>query len=298
MMRTGRARRETRRGPRGEYWPAAARWLVIAGLAVFAAAGRGCESTGGPGGGARWGAAQQGGEQWTIRCVESTAPQRRRVIEAYAEGLKRVGGIDPGRVRVSHEPTRSVLFYGTYQKVYNAEKRTMQFSEAMTRDIKLIRSLTMNGQYPFLLAEPEPLEHKEPGPPEWDLTKAPGAYALQIAVFYNEGKFQQRELAAVQYCQALREEGVEAWYHHGTHGRSIVCVGHFPASAVIEQPDGTREYSPDVARLQASHEDFGYNLINGRIVKRRQGDGELKPIPSFLVRIPKEGAPEDEWTLE
>ncbi len=190
-------------------------------------------------------------------------------------------------MRVKHEAQTSTLYYGTYRKQYDAQLKTMKFPPELTRDISVIRSLTMGNQVPFLFAQFELMNRKNIGPPEWDLVKAPGEMSLQVAVFFNEADFQERELAAVQYCEALRKEGFEAYYHHYDTGRSVVCVGSFPASAVTVRMDGTEEPAREVRELIARKEEFKYNLVNGRIVKFRGPSGEFQPTPSCLIRVPR-----------
>lgn len=245
--------------------------------------------------------APAGGERWTIRCLQSTAADRKRTIDLMAEALRKVKGLNPQQVRTQHSVAISTLYYGSYAKVFDAQTNTMRFPPEMTKDIKFIRDLTQGDQLPFRLAEPELVENKAEGPPEWDLRKAPGQYSLQVGVFYNEGEFQERQAAAVQYCKVLRDEGIEAWYMHGDNGRSIVTVGHFDEkqTQMVKQPDGSLDYSPEIKRVLAQKEEFKYNLINGRIRQTRRPGMEFAPDLSFLVPIPTEkdlAAPD--WGLE
>lgn len=253
------------------------------------------------GGGPGVAAAPQG-EHWTIRCLRSTAADRRQTIELMAKGLRNVKQLDARKVRVEHAPAASTLYYGTYVKTFDAQAGLMRFPPDMTRDIRFIRQLAMGDQYPFEYAEPELVAGTgASGPPEWDLRRAPGRFSLQVAVFYNEGEFRERELAAVQYCKALRDEGLEAWYHHGANGRSIVCVGHFDdeQAQAVEKPDGTKDYSDEVKRVMNLREEFKYNLINGRIHKHRAAGGEFVPVASFLVPIPAAEDPDaEDWGFE
>lgn len=233
-----------------------------------------------------------GGETWSILCLRSSAPDHVRITEELADGLRKTGGIDARAVRVQHDSGSSAIYYGTYRKQYDPRTGVSRFPPELTRDISLIRSLSVGNQCPFLLAQTELVGGvKSVGPPEWDLRRAPGDLSLQIAVFYNEGEFQERETAAVQYVQALRAEGIEAWYLHGPEGRSIVTVGHFPFTAMTLRIDGSQEVRPEVQELQNSREEFKYNLVNGRIMRIRAPNGEFRPMPSFLVPIPRPGTP-------
>ncbi len=251
----------------------------------------GCERGGGGGGGNVFEMLDdQKGERWTIRAFQSMAPDHERVVNALAEELKKVRGINARAVRVKHEAGASTLYYGSYKKTYDSKTQTGKFPPELTQDITLIRSLMLGTQSPFLLAQIELMNRKSVGPPELDLARAPGDLTLQVAVFYNEGEFQERELAAVQYAEALRQEGFEAWYHHFDTGRSVVTVGHFPSSAVVVRLDGTEEISQDVRDLIARKDEFRYTLMNGRVMKVRRPTGEFQPAPSCLVPIPRPGA--------
>ncbi|HOW18973.1 MAG TPA: hypothetical protein PLC79_08050 [Phycisphaerae bacterium] len=233
------------------------------------------------------------GERWTIRCFQSSGPDHERIVNNLAEQLRKIQGINASAVRVKHEAGVSILYYGTYRKQFDPRTNTTKFPPKLTQDIVLIRSLTMGSQTPFLMAQCELVDRKPVGPPEWDLQKAPGDLSLQIAVFYNEGDFQERELAAVQYVEALRKEGFEAWYHHYDNGRSIVCVGHFPASAVTLRMDGTQEFSPEVEALMRRNEDFRRMYVNGQAMKVRDPSGQFRPMPSVLVRTRAPGSEAD-----
>lgn len=262
--------------------------LMMAG-GVFA----GCDQGGGslfePGG--------QTGERWTIRCFQSVAPDHERAVNALAEELKKASGIRAGAVRTKHEANLSTLYYGSYRKVYDATTGTTRFPPELTKDITTIRSLIIAQRSPFLLAQCELMNQKNIGPPEWNLSRAPGDLSLQIAVFYNEGDFEERELAAVQYCESLRKEGIEAWYYHYDNGRSIVCIGHFAATASMGRLDGGEEMAQEVKDLIAKREEFKYNLVNGRVMRIRMPSGEFLPSPSCLVRIPRAGGPADGMEL-
>ncbi|MBN1488610.1 MAG: hypothetical protein JXA69_01730 [Phycisphaerae bacterium] len=242
-----------------------------------------------------FGPSEPEGERWTIRCYVSTAPNHQAEVDSLAEGLKRVDGLSAKGVRTEHGATSSKLLYGSYRKIVDAKTNVVRFPDELTRDMAIIRRLTMGSGRPFLGAECELVTKKNLGPPEWDVRNAKGELTLQVATFFNEGRFQERELAAVQYVELLRGEGYEAFYYHDPFGKSFVCVGAFPASAVIRRRDGTAEYSPALRELIASKEEFQYNLVNGRITKTRQGAGEFQPIPSCLIPIPQTDTTSDEW---
>lgn len=265
--------------------------FCVALLAVCVLAPLGCEENGGK---FRIGD-DLAGERWTIRCFQSTSPEHEKIVNNLAEQLRKVQGVNAKAVRVKHEAGTSVLYYGSYRKQFDRKTNSTKFPPELTQDMLLIRALTMGSQNPFLLAQCELMNKKVIGPPEWELTRAPGDLSLQIAVFFNEGEFQERELAAVQYTEALRKEGVEAYYHHYDNGRSIVCVGHFPATAVTRRTDGGEEYAPEVDAVLRQNQEFRRMAVNGQYMRVRDPAGEFKPVPSALIRIHGADSTENEF---
>ena len=91
----------------------------------------------------------------------------------------------------------------------------------------------------------------------------------------------------------LRKEGEQAYYYHGP-SNSLVCVGSFGESAIIEDPRRrSRQYSSQVIRYQNRREEFKYNTEWLQKVYTRRGGGPRLSEPSFLVPIPRDE--EQEW---
>lgn len=238
-------------------------------------------------------------ETWSIRCIGLTGPRRFQLAEQYADALRKVQGLRSELVQVVNTEEESVVYYGRYQREPGEGDKPATYRPDQTDDLVRIRSLqSPDGQVrPFLLATLEPLATYETGNPEWDLNNADGYWSLQVAVFYNTGEFHARRTAAEQYCRELRNQGVEAYFHHGS-ANSVVCVGLFPREAVqeVQREDPllgvvrpTIEYVDE--RLRELQQKFPHNLQNGHefySIERDPRTGERRriPQPSFLVRTP------------
>lgn len=237
-------------------------------------------------------------ESCQIVCLRAEGPDRIPFADQMAEALKRVRGIDPGRVRVVHKPRESVITYGPYAVVTDAQG-AFQMTPQLRNDLKFIRSLSVGDQSPFLQAVHERIPRPGVGPSEWDLRNASGVYTLQVGLFYNTAGFKERKEAAVEWVRDLRSRGYEAFfYHDDTKGVSGVYVGNFDDSAVIgarttiKQRGATevhvgghaQDYAPHVIALMRQPE-FQYTLVNMAIEKING-----VPRPSILVHIPKRSA--------
>jgi hypothetical protein len=91
----------------------------------------------------------------------------------------------------------------------------------------------------------------------------------------------------VEICNALREQGEEAWYLHDDR-ISVVTVGHFDESAVEKDPEGKPvRYGPAVQALQNKREEFKYNTECFQKVVHVIGNQRIT-APSVLIEIPRE----------
>lgn len=234
--------------------------------------------------------ARDSGEAWAILCLEAGGERGREVVESYAEALRRTRGIRAEEVRVVYgegdEPHR--LLYGRYHKRRDPQTGELHFGEDLRRDIEFIRSLMLGAYAPFRLAVPVPLAVPSPGPPEWDVRNAPGAYTLVIGAY---GDFPERREAAVEAVRALRELGEEAYYLHGPN-QSHVFVGSFPENVVRRAPGQAMPVidDPEYRRLREKYPYFAYN---GRTVTHVTRDSLGRVISeqrqqSMLVKIPRE----------
>jgi len=247
---------------------------------------------------------------WTIRCVTLRGPNRFQMADSYAAALKKVNGIKPERVQVFHETAESVVYYGKYQRVYDAKNDRETFRPDNLGALNLLRQLSMNVSdpvlgsrtvWPFQLATMDALPGGRSPHPEWELKNAPGYYSLQVAVFYNTGDMRRRRYAAQEYCRILREEkGEEAYYDNG-EVNSSVCIGAFPESAIqtTQKTDpltGILHVTCRIVdeRMLALQRKYPYNLHNGRILYEILHDPATgrkirDPHTSFAVEIPRAG---------
>ncbi len=222
-------------------------------------------------------------ERWTILCQEFNGGEHQQHCAAYADALSRTPDIDPAAVRCDPDNAAAVsrLYYGAYDcaRVQKFRSQRMDPSPEMQRDYQLILDLADEQQQRvFPLARMVPLVAPQPqGPPDHALVGAPGACSLQIAVFYPEAGFDDPRGAAVDLARELRDEGHEAYYHHGP-SQSMVTVGSFEPSAELS--------SPEVQAVIRSDPRFRYNYENYE-VRKRIIQGESTGTGSFLVKIPK-----------
>lgn len=228
------------------------------------------------------------GAPWTIRCLELQGPQRKEQMEQFAETLKRTPGIRAKEVFVRDDPDGFArLYYGTYYRKTDAKSGKRSTPAQWTEDLKLIKQLGGGpGQYYFLRALTVRIPMPDVGRPEWNLVKAAGDYSLQVGVFEPNDDFWEYKQAAAEFCALLRAKGFEAYYYH-TEASSMVTVGLFGASAVVDKGHGIGEYGREVLELQQRDDLLKYNRVNGGICRARSDKGEMVPVPSRLVHVPR-----------
>ena len=157
----------------------------------------------------------------------------------------------------------------------------------LRRDMGYIRQLAAGHSYPFLLCSPVPQDTAPLGPPEWDLKRATGEYTLLVAV-YSEMEGWRK--AAVEHVKLLRGQGEQAYYHHEL-GKSHVCVGSFPVTALHSAGRGLpRINHPDFLAAKRRHP---YFIYNGQYISNVNRDGTGQVIsrsrqPTRLVQIPRD----------
>jgi hypothetical protein len=245
---------------------------------------------------------------WAIRCLTLQGPNRFQLADNYANALKRVAGLKPDLVQVFHESGETAVYYGRYRRRYDAKTETESFRPDPLRDLELIRHLSMTIQdpavgnhpvWPFQLATMDTLPIGRGTHPEWLLSRAPGYYSLQVGVFYNTGEMRRRKYAAEEYCRLLREQGEEAYYHHGPMNSSV-CIGAFPKEAIqtFQKQDpltGIIQVTARIVdeRLLALQRKHPFNLHNGskfyELIRDPQTGQQVRdPHTSFAVEVPRE----------
>lgn len=244
---------------------------------------------------------------WAVRCLTLRGANRFQAAQSYVDALRMVAGIKPDLVQVFHESGETTIYYGRYRRRYDAKSNTEVFRPSHLGDLDLIRHLSLNVQdpavgtrtvWPFQLATMGTLPIGRSAHAQWRLSKAPGYYSLQVAVFYNTEGMRRRKYAAEEYCKLLREQGEQAYYHHGAVNSSV-CIGAFPKEAIqtFQKQDpltGIIRVTAKIVdeRMLALQRRFPHNLHNGSIFYQitrdpRTGKKYRDPHTSFAVEIPR-----------
>ncbi len=257
----------------------------------------GCET---PGGVRPFGAAPEE-DVWAIRCIGLQGPDRFQRAEGYATALKKVTGLKPELVQVVSEEDETTVFYGRYRRIDAGLTGSVRYEPDLRRDLETIRSLRFEARdvWPFMLATMDVLPTYHSSHPEWDLNNVDGYWSLHVAVFYNTDTMHSRRYATEEYCRILREQGEEAYFHHGP-ARSSVYIGAFPFEAVseVQREDplaGRMVKTVTVVepRMKAAQERFPVSLENGYkmvSITRNRETGQVTnrdTTPSFPVIMPK-----------
>ena len=152
--------------------------------------------------------------------------------------------------------------------------------------------------WPFRMAKMAPYPVPLAVPRSWELSANPGHYSLQVAVFYNTEEMRQRRSAAEQYCKLLRDQGQQAYVHHG-QVHSSVTIGSFPRTALktFQQQDPMtgriqvvqRIVDPQMLALQKKYPNHlqngakAFQVARDRRTQQRVRDAHV----SFPVEVPK-----------
>ena len=257
--------------------------VVAAATAVFALAGCGNGGWQGWKPGSKTAESETGARgRYTILLYADGEPGHMARMQHYKQAAQEDTGW--GDLRVVHKQAGSELFRGTYPS-----------TEAAQDDLKKAKQyVAPAGVNVFAQAMIVPLPGQHVGPSEWDLTNACGAYSVAIAVFYDVPKadYVGRKQFAVDYCTQLRQEGKEAYYHHGP-SQSTVTVMAFPESAIQMVTDGSR-VRPKVLdpRVTQVMDEFEFLAVNGRkqkqtVINPRTGKAEWAYARSHPVHIPR-----------
>lgn len=263
--------------------------------------------------------------EWTILCATFSGADNGSQARAAKTNLRSMTKMPDWYI--IHGQGQTTLYYGFYRSI-NDPKDAKESARAQN-DRKSIAALTdANGTRLFPAVILTKLDTPDPSsPPEWDLTRAAGAYSLQIAVFKDSP---ERRNYAVNAVREARGAGYEAYYYHGPTASSV-CIGAWPETAVRERNDfnvkamenpgavplvtagslptlaeGQQYMTPDgkpinvVAakyeildpKLLATMQQFDKHSVNGVVqpvvVDPRTGQKRLAPVrPSFLVKIPR-----------
>jgi hypothetical protein len=170
--------------------------------------------------------------EWTILCATIVGPDHAAQARSARAAL-----IKQTQMRdwyVIHGEGQTTLYYGFYRAIN--DPNDAKESARAQNDRHAIAGLTdpANGARLFSSVILTKLDAADPtAPAEWDLTRAQGAYSLQIAVFKDSPS---RRSTAVEAVREARAQGYEAYFYHGPTSSSV-CIGAWPATAVREHND-------------------------------------------------------------
>lgn len=138
---------------------------------------------------------------------------------------------------VIHQDGQSTLYHGYYSDfdVNNAaDAAAKKDAQRAQNDKKLVEALPNplnQSQKLFPRALFVSLDSPDPdAPAEWNLVNSGGAYSVEIAAYSGF----ERKQAAVESVRDARKMNIPAYYWHGP-SYSHVCIGSWPATAVVEQ---------------------------------------------------------------
>ena len=230
------------------------------------------------------GAVQPGGERftsddyrtgYTIRLVVFRGDRHADEAARYQRSIAKLTGWND--LFVATEGDRSMLCWGKYDSIKKTKaQRRLAKAKAWAPQ--------PGGAKMFQFALIVLLRGANPGPPEWDLANAGGAYTVKVAEFYDvpESGYVGRKKFALEYCRELRKRDYEAYFHHGLF-KSIVTIGTFPSMSVrrIQTRRGIRIEVRD-SRIRKITLAFGQLAVNG--AGERIGGID---VPSKIIPIPR-----------
>jgi hypothetical protein len=136
-----------------------------------------------------------------------------------------------------------------------------------------------------------PLPGADIGPAAWNLRNVKAPYTYLVATFSDmpERNYVGRKQFAVNYCKQLRDSGYEGYFFHGSVV-SLVTVGAFPASSVLQTDNQARIVDP---RVDALKRDFPHLAVNGptgeqEILVDASGKRTAVLKPTILIKVPGE----------
>jgi hypothetical protein len=258
--------------------------------------------------------------RWTLYCAMLPDPDHINTSRQLKAKL-----IEKTKMRewyIVHEQDCSRLYYGYYRSIDDPGDAAE--SARARKDRQAIDAIVDGkGERPFrtcqfvLLNSPDPDSR-----PEWNLVNAPAGMTWTLLVgAYKDSP--DRKQAAVDAVREAREKyGEEAYYFHGDTV-SNVCIGAWPADAMIEQRDdpdpaaaknGTgdllvlppgikapanathngkrvravsQRLVPVSETLKAKIKQYPTCLVNGQEIIYKGRTGSNQREPSQVIRIPR-----------
>ncbi|MDP6636614.1 MAG: hypothetical protein QGG42_17080 [Phycisphaerae bacterium] len=167
-----------------------------------------------------------GRKQYTILLHTFTGPDHVRQSKLYRDKTKEMAGWSG--LDVVHKDRNSELYWGEYRSIDDAAPN---LKTARTWRVPNVNRPAF--PFPKVVLRPG----KEVGIPKYNLLNvSEGHWTVLVAIYVDDASQgfvgRERQKHALEYCDFLRKQGFEAYYHHVT-GRSQITVGAFPENAVV-----------------------------------------------------------------
>jgi hypothetical protein len=144
---------------------------------------------------------------------------------------------------IVHAADHSTLYYGFYRSNDSKDPKDAAEGKRAQADRDTICAIK-DSQGMRVFSEALIVNIDAPDPSAntaWDLTRSKGMWSIEIASFANTPDRKDR---AVQAVRDARAEGIEAYYYHGSTASSV-CIGSWPAEAVVLVEAGQDNTDPD-----------------------------------------------------
>jgi len=168
-------------------------------------------------------------KQYTILLHTFSGPSHVRQSKYYRDKTKELAGWKG--LEVVHKDSHSELYWGRYRSMPAAEP---DLKTARTWHVPNVARTAF--PFPKVVLIPG----KEVEKSEYNLRNvSEGHWTVLVAIYIDDPSQnfvgRDRQKHALEYCDWLRKQGYEAYYHH-TPGRSQITVGTFPENAVVVEP--------------------------------------------------------------
>lgn len=214
-------------------------------------------------------------------------PTSQSMLSTYAVELGRYTGGDAlDAYRVAREDCGLAnVWYagaGVEMSVYAGRFTRPDSAEAMAV-LDRVRNAEFNGTTPFADAQIVSVNANAAqtlDPYDLRSLRGRGLYSLQIG-FYDSSYGIDFRRAAEQAVKEMREDGIEAYYHHGPR-RSMILLNAYTYNEAFTRQGTVDRYSNTIRTLQES---YPHNVPNGESFSRSAVEaGEV--LPSFLIQVP------------
>ena len=267
------------------------------------------------------------GAMYTLLCLSFTGPDH--IADATRIKQQLIQQTQLKDWYVVHSQTQSDLYYG-YYKTHEDVTQTEEYARAHAEQAKIASLHNDQGEKLFPMVVFVPINLPDPpAPKEWELSRNPGYWTLQIAIYRDSPR---RKQAAVDAVRDARARGIEAYYQHGP-AASGVFIGSWPKEAAHQNDASTPTQDPNqpllilsnpiagiedkdvytqdgrkvkvvIATLEVSDPtlksamaQYPYTYVNGEVTGRTTRDGKVIPYPSCLIPVPHDDNPDQQPAL-